>query len=103
MPGPLFNISAYLGALAAARAGVNALVGVAACWVGMFAPGVLVVFGTLPFWGEVSAPRPAPTRTRPRARPRAPARHARLARGGCARGGGGSSASGRCTGARCPG
>ena len=52
MPGPLFNISAYLGALIAARAGMNALAGIAACWFGMFAPGVLLIFGALPWWGE---------------------------------------------------
>jgi len=52
MPGPLFNITAYLGALIAARAGVNVLVGIAACWIGMFAPGVLLIFGALPWWGE---------------------------------------------------
>jgi len=52
MPGPLFNISAYIGDLIAARAGVNPLVGICACWFGMFAPGVLLIFGALPFWGE---------------------------------------------------
>jgi len=52
MPGPLFNIAAYLGALTASRAGMNAVAGVAACWFGMFGPGIMVVFGTLPFWGE---------------------------------------------------
>mmetsp|Transcript_26557 Transcript_26557/g.41569 ORF Transcript_26557/g.41569 Transcript_26557/m.41569 type:complete len:297 (+) Transcript_26557:102-992(+) len=51
MPGPLFNISAYLGALAASKAGVNALVGVACAWFGLFGPGVLVIYGALPFWG----------------------------------------------------
>jgi len=51
MPGPLFNIAAYLGALTASQAGVNAIVGVCATWFGLFGPGVLVIFGTLPFWG----------------------------------------------------
>ena len=51
MPGPLFNISAYLGAVAAIRAGISAFWGVAACWLGLFGPGVMLIYGVLPFWG----------------------------------------------------
>jgi chromate transporter len=50
MPGPLFNFAAYLGALIAARAGVNLATGVSVAWLGLFAPGILIIFGTLPFW-----------------------------------------------------
>eukprot|EP00803_Ostreobium_quekettii_P000313 evm.model.scf_193.4 EVM.evm.TU.scf_193.4 scf_193:26924-30002(-) len=51
MPGPLFNFSAFLGALTARRAGYNPLVGIAACWIGLFGPGLLLIFGVLPYWG----------------------------------------------------
>lgn len=51
MPGPLFNLSAYIGAVAARRAGINVLAGIAAAWFGMFGPGVLLIYGVLPFWG----------------------------------------------------
>mmetsp|Transcript_23493 Transcript_23493/g.39353 ORF Transcript_23493/g.39353 Transcript_23493/m.39353 type:complete len:433 (-) Transcript_23493:498-1796(-) len=45
MPGPLFNISAYLGAL------LGGPTGILICWVGLFGPGVMLIFGVLPFWG----------------------------------------------------
>ena len=51
MPGPLFNIAAYLGAVAAIRAGVNVLLGISACWLGLFGPGIMLIYGVLPFWG----------------------------------------------------
>jgi chromate transport protein ChrA len=51
MPGPMFNLSAYLGAVMAVRAGWNFLVGVSACWLGLFAPGIMLLYGLLPFWG----------------------------------------------------
>lgn len=52
MPGPMFNLSAYLGAVIAVRAGWNPLVGVAACWLGLFGPGIMLLYGLLPFWGS---------------------------------------------------
>lgn len=51
MPGPMFNLSAYLGAVTAVRTGWNPLVGVAACWLGLFGPGIMLMYGLLPFWG----------------------------------------------------
>ncbi|GMH33315.1 hypothetical protein BSKO_01149 [Bryopsis sp. KO-2023] len=51
MPGPLFNFSAYLGAVTAIRAGYNAVAGIASCWFGLFSPGILLIYGVLPFWG----------------------------------------------------
>ncbi|ACO69863.1 chromate ion transporter family, partial [Micromonas commoda] len=51
MPGPLFNLSAYIGALAARRAGINVLAGIFAAWFGLFGPGVMLIYGVLPFWG----------------------------------------------------
>ncbi|CAM9128658.1 unnamed protein product [Ascophyllum nodosum] len=47
LPGPLFNLSAYLGAVYKGVPG--AFVG----WVGLFGPGVMLIFGFLPFWGTV--------------------------------------------------
>lgn len=52
MPGPIFNLSAYIGALAARRTGTNILTGIFAAWFGLSGPGIMVLFGVLPFWGE---------------------------------------------------
>jgi chromate transporter len=51
MPGPLFNFAAYLGAVVALNAGVFAVVGIVTCWVALFAPGIILIFAILPFWG----------------------------------------------------
>mmetsp|Transcript_20186 Transcript_20186/g.50509 ORF Transcript_20186/g.50509 Transcript_20186/m.50509 type:complete len:369 (+) Transcript_20186:1-1107(+) len=51
MPGPLFNLAAYIGAVAARRAGVNILSGIAVSWFGLFGPGIMLIYGVLPFWG----------------------------------------------------
>ena len=56
MPGPLFNFAAYLGAIIAWNADYNPLVGVVLCWIGLFAPGILLMFALLPFWTKVSFP-----------------------------------------------
>jgi chromate transporter len=53
MPGPLFNLAAYLGAVIAQNAGVLPLTGILICWVGLFAPGIIVIFAVLPWWGAV--------------------------------------------------
>jgi chromate transporter len=45
LPGPLFAISAYLGAVAGQSAGAAIL-----ALVGIFLPGLLLVVGVLPFW-----------------------------------------------------
>ncbi|CBJ29849.1 conserved unknown protein [Ectocarpus siliculosus] len=47
LPGPLFNLSAYLGAVY--RGVPGAFVG----WLGLFGPGVSLIFGFLPFWGTI--------------------------------------------------
>jgi len=55
MPGPLFNFAAFLGAAAGRRAyksAAEAVAGAALCWLGLFGPGVLLIFGILPFWGR---------------------------------------------------
>eukprot|EP00878_Enallax_costatus_P038389 GHUV01043606.1.p1 GENE.GHUV01043606.1~~GHUV01043606.1.p1 ORF type:complete len:205 (+),score=11.55 GHUV01043606.1:184-798(+) len=45
MPGPLFNFSAYLGAIMAMRAGYVFIVGTLLAWFGLFGPGVMLIFG----------------------------------------------------------
>ncbi|GLI64225.1 hypothetical protein VaNZ11_007423 [Volvox africanus] len=50
MPGPLFNFSAYLGAIIARRRGDLFLEGAVLAWFGLFSPGVMLMFGVLPFW-----------------------------------------------------
>ncbi len=47
LPGPLFSFSAYLGAVA------GGVPGLLLAFVGLFLPGVLVIFGVLPFWEKV--------------------------------------------------
>jgi len=48
MPGPLFTVAAYLGAIAAA--GPHGLAGASIALVAIFLPGLLLVAGILPFW-----------------------------------------------------
>ena len=42
-----------MGAVIALNAGFPFITGTALCWLGLFGPGVLLVFGVLPFWGRV--------------------------------------------------
>ncbi len=58
VPGPLFSFAAFLGAVAAAPPGGAA--GAALALIAIFAPGLLISMGALPFWHGV--------RTRPKAR-----------------------------------
>lgn len=53
MPGPLFNFAPYLGAVAAKRAGIQPIVGIIVGWLGLNAPGILLYYGLLPWWGAV--------------------------------------------------
>ena len=48
VPGPLFTFAAYLGAVIAPAP--NHLIGALVALVGIFLPGLLLVYGTLPFW-----------------------------------------------------
>jgi chromate transporter len=50
LPGPLFTISAYLGAEAAAA---GPFLGAGVALVAIFLPGALLVLGTLPFWSAL--------------------------------------------------
>eukprot|EP00546_Thalassionema_frauenfeldii_P019962 CAMPEP_0178897802 /NCGR_PEP_ID=MMETSP0786-20121207/1960_1 /TAXON_ID=186022 /ORGANISM="Thalassionema frauenfeldii, Strain CCMP 1798" /LENGTH=490 /DNA_ID=CAMNT_0020568415 /DNA_START=161 /DNA_END=1636 /DNA_ORIENTATION=- len=47
LPGPLFNFSAYLGAIIRATFGVALVV-----WAGLFGPGVLLIFAMVPLLGS---------------------------------------------------
>ena len=47
LPGPLFSFSAYLGAVA------GGVPGLLLAFVGLFLPGVLIIYAALPFWERV--------------------------------------------------
>jgi len=47
MPGPLFNFSAYLGAV------YQNVPGALIAYVGLFGPGVLLIFAIVPFWARL--------------------------------------------------
>ena len=51
MPGPLFTFAAYLGAVAAPKP--DGVVGAAIAIVAIFLPGLLLVYGMLPFWDSL--------------------------------------------------
>lgn len=51
VPGPLFTFAAYLGAVMGPAP--NALAGAMIALIGVFLPGLLLVYGTLPFWGAL--------------------------------------------------
>jgi chromate transporter len=53
VPGPLFTFAAYLGAVAGAPAG--GVDGAARALVAIFAPGILILIGALPFWHGLRA------------------------------------------------
>ena len=56
VPGPLFTFAAYLGA--AMTPAPNGVLGAAIALVAIFLPGLLLVYGTLPFWDQLRS-RPA--------------------------------------------
>jgi len=51
VPGPLFTVAAYLGAIA--LPGASAVLGAAIALLGIFLPGILLLMGVLPFWGRL--------------------------------------------------
>jgi chromate transporter len=55
VPGPLFSLGAYLGAVV--RVSPHGLVGAVVGLVGLFLPGLLILVGALPFW-DVFRQRP---------------------------------------------
>jgi chromate transporter len=48
VPGPLFSVAAYLGAIS--EPGPNGIPGAAIALLGIFLPGMLLLMGVLPFW-----------------------------------------------------
>ena len=53
VPGPLFTVAAYLGAVAGVAPG--GVAGAAIALVAIFVPGIFALIGTLPFWHELRA------------------------------------------------
>lgn len=51
LPGPLFNFAAYLGAVFSVNHGYFFLIGTLLAWFGLFAPGIMIIYGVLPYWG----------------------------------------------------
>jgi chromate transporter len=51
VPGPLFTFAAYLGAVMGPTP--NGIAGAAIALVAIFLPGLLLVYGMLPFWDEL--------------------------------------------------
>jgi len=47
MPGPLFNFSAYLGAV------YQKIPGALIAYIGLFGPGVILIFAIVPFWARL--------------------------------------------------
>lgn len=47
MPGPLFNFSAYLGAI------YKKVPGALVAYCGLFGPGVILIFAVVPFWARL--------------------------------------------------
>ncbi|KAK1743224.1 chromate transporter [Skeletonema marinoi] len=47
MPGPLFNFSSYLGAV------YKGVPGALVAYLGLFGPGVMLIFGMVPFWARL--------------------------------------------------
>ena len=62
VPGPLFTVAAYLGALSSAEP--NHLLGAAVALVAIFLPGLLLVYGMLPFWDGLRSRSAAQAATR---------------------------------------
>lgn len=52
-PGPNFNFAVYLGALTAIGGGYNSAAGAALGFVGIFAPGIITVHGTMGIWSAI--------------------------------------------------
>ncbi|CAJ1442092.1 unnamed protein product [Effrenium voratum] len=53
MPGPVFNISCFLGIQLAINSGWFWLSGIAACWAGLMLPGVILIFAAYTLWDEL--------------------------------------------------
>lgn len=40
----------HVGAIIATNANESGVIGVIVCWIGLFAPGILLLYGLLPWW-----------------------------------------------------
>ncbi|EGY20252.1 chromate transporter [Verticillium dahliae VdLs.17] len=52
-PGPNFNFAVYLGALTAINGGYNSAAGAVLGYIGIFAPGLITVHGTMGIWSAI--------------------------------------------------
>jgi chromate transport protein ChrA len=50
-PGPNFNFAVFLGGLTAVNSGHSAILGAVIAYLGIFAPGMILVHGTMGIWG----------------------------------------------------
>eukprot|EP00437_Effrenium_voratum_P010223 CAMPEP_0181433004 /NCGR_PEP_ID=MMETSP1110-20121109/19065_1 /TAXON_ID=174948 /ORGANISM="Symbiodinium sp., Strain CCMP421" /LENGTH=420 /DNA_ID=CAMNT_0023556437 /DNA_START=43 /DNA_END=1305 /DNA_ORIENTATION=+ len=57
MPGPVFNISCFLGIQLALNSGVYWLWGIFLCWAGLMGPGITLIFGAYTLWDELRKQR----------------------------------------------
>ncbi len=55
VPGPLFSLAAYLGAILPVEVSGGAVSGAAAALIAIFLPGYLLVAGVLPLWQQLAA------------------------------------------------
>ncbi|SPO02299.1 related to chromate transport protein [Cephalotrichum gorgonifer] len=53
LPGPNFNVAVYLGSLAALHLGYPSIVGAVVGYLGLFAPGLIIVHGTMGIWSSI--------------------------------------------------
>jgi chromate transport protein ChrA len=56
-PGPNFNFAVYLGGLTAVFGGYNAAIGAVLGYLGIFAPGIITIHGTMGIWSAIRAKR----------------------------------------------
>ena len=50
-PYPEASVGRVPGAVIAYNAGVSVVAGIFICWVALFAPGILLIYGFMPWWG----------------------------------------------------
>lgn len=53
MPGPVFNLSCFLGVQIALNSDFPWLAGTAMAWAGLIGPGVVLIFGAVPLWAKL--------------------------------------------------
>lgn len=53
MPGPVFNIAAFFGVQLALNTGYPVFLGTLQAWLGLIAPGIILIFGAMPLWEKL--------------------------------------------------